>query len=238
MLKSDDVAAVRVQKRESAMPNVLFEVLATAELPMPKGILQVGANHGQELDSFIKNEIGAGVLIEPLPKAFSKIAELCKSTPGFIAFNALCSESSGEKHVFHIASNEGESSSIMKPNKHLEIFNYVKFEESVEILSTTVDDILKFLEEQGYQTITNVLDTLYMDVQGAEFKVLLGAPRTLKQINYIFSELIRGDLYDDAVPLANYCALLDAQGFTLNYLNFNKHHHADMLFVRKSVLGL
>lgn len=220
------------------MSNVLFEILAAAELPMPKGILQVGANYGQELGSFIENGITAGLLIEPLPKPFSHIAELCKSMQGFVAFNALCGESSGEKHVFHVASNRGESSSIMKPNKHLEMFDFVKFDETVELSSTTVDEILKFVESQGYQAITDKLDTLYMDVQGAEFKVLLGAPRTLKQINYIFSELIRGDLYEDVVPLANYCALLDAQGFTLNYLKFNKYHHADMLFVRKSVLNL
>jgi len=220
------------------MSNILFEILAAAELPMPKGILQVGASYGQELGSFIENGITAGLLIEPLPKPFSHIAELCKSMQGFIAFNALCSESSGEKHAFHVASNEGESSSIMKPNKHLEMFNYVKFDETVEISSTTVDEILKLLEGRGHHAITNKLDTLYMDVQGAEFKVLLGAPRTLKQINYIFSELIRGNLYDDLVPLANYCALLDAKGFALNYLKFNKYHHADMLFVRKSLLGL
>lgn len=33
-----------------------------------------------------------------------------------------------------------------------------------------------------------------MDVQGAEFKVLLGAGRTLSSVNYIFTELIRGAL--------------------------------------------
>ena len=126
----------------------------------------------------------------------------------------------------------------MKPKHHLEMFDYVKFEETVELVSTTADDIMRFLESNGHQTITQQLDTLYMDVQGAEFKVLLGSPRTLKQINYIFAELIRGDLYENAVSLENYCALLDAHGFTLNYLKFNKYHHADMLFVRKNILML
>ena len=220
------------------MANVLFDMLRAAELPIPKGILQVGASYGQELQEFLETGITAGVLIEPLPEPFAYISELCKNIKGFIAFNALCSDSSGESHTFHVASNGGQSSSIMKPNKHLEMFDYVKFEHTVQLFSTTVDEIISFLDQNKHQAVTTQLDTLYLDVQGAEFKVLLGAPRTLKQINYIFAELIRGDLYEEAVPLASYCALLEAQGFTLNYLNFNKYHHADMLFVRKSILSL
>jgi hypothetical protein len=220
------------------MSNTLFNVLRDAELPFPKGIIQIGASYGQEFESFTAEGITAGVLVEPLPQPFAYISELCKTTSGFIAINALCSDASGEQHTFHVASNGGQSSSIMKPKHHLQMFDYVKFEETVELVSTTVDDIIRLLESNGYQAITQQLDTLYMDVQGAEFKVLLGAPRTLRRINYIFTELIRGDLYENAVSLANYCALLDTQGFTLNYLRFNKFHHADMLFVRKTLLSL
>lgn len=220
------------------MSNILFNLLHDAALPPPTGILQIGASYAQEFDSFRAAGVNAGVLVEPLPQPFAYISELCRKTPGFIAFNALCSDTSGERHTFHVASNGGQSSSIMKPKHHLEMFDYVKFEETVELVSTTADDIMRFLESNGHQTITQQLDTLYMDVQGAEFKVLLGAPRTLRQVKYIFTELIRGDLYENAVSLANYCALLDTHGFTLNYLNFNKYHHADMLFVRKTILSL
>jgi len=177
-------------------------------------------------------------MIEPLPGPFAHIASLCQSMPGYVAFNALCGDSSGEKHLFHVASNDGASSSILKPLRHFEVYGSVKFDETIELVSTTVDDILQFLEGQGFGGVVAELDALYMDVQGAEFKVLLGAPRALKRVKYIFAELIRGELYEGGVSLANYCALLDAQGFTLNYLNFNKEHHADMLFVRKSELSL
>ena len=220
------------------MSNILLNILLDAALPPPTGILQIGASYGQEFDSFIEAGIKYGILVEPLPEPFSYISRLCQKTPGFIAFNALCSDASGEKHIFHVASNGGQSSSIMKPKHHLEIFDYVTFEKTVELVSTTTDEIIRFLEANGYQSITRQIDTLYMDVQGAEFKVLLGSPRTLRNINYIFAEFIRGDLYENTVALDSYCSLLDAQGFTLNYLKFNKYHHADMLFIRKSLLSL
>jgi len=216
----------------------LFDTIRAVGLPAPKGILQVGASFGQEFKDFLERGVTHGLLIEPLAEPFAHLSSLCKQVPGFIAFNALCSDVAGERHTFHVASNGGQSSSIMKPTGHLAMFDFVKFEQTTELVSTTVDDIVAFLNGNGHASVTQALDTLYMDVQGAEFKVLLGAPRALKQVNYIFTELIRGDLYEGAVPMATYCALLEAQGFTLNNINFNAQHHADALFVRKSVVGL
>lgn len=220
------------------MSNNLFSIIDNLELPKPRGILQVGASYGQELDDFINYNIKNALLIEPLPEPFSYISKLCERIPDYIAFNALCSEVAGQQYNFHVASNGGQSSSILKPHKHLQMFESVKFDQEISLTSTTVDDIILFLNQNGFQKVTNELDTLYLDVQGAEFKVLLGSTRTLKQVNYIYTELIRGDLYQDTTSLATYCSLLEAHGFTLNNLNFNKYHHADVLFIRKSVVGL
>jgi len=216
----------------------LFEKINNLHLPKPSGILQVGASYGQEIEYFIENGIKNALLIEPLPEPFAYISEICRKLPGYIAFNGLCSEASGQEHKFHIASNGGQSSSILKPDKHKDIFSFVNFEENVSMRSTTLDDILHFLISNGYSNVIDNLDTLYMDVQGAEFKVLLGSPRTLKNINYIYTEIIRGELYQGMQSLDTYCSLLEAHGFTLNNLNFNEYHHADVLFVRKSILNL
>ena len=216
----------------------LFQTIKSVGLPAPKGILQVGASYGQEFKHFIDHGVTHGVFVEPLPEPFNHVAGLCKQLPGFVAVNALCSDVSGNKHTFHVASNGGMSSSMLAPKDHLQVFDYVKFDQTVELVSTTVDDLVQFLNNNGHQGVTSQLDTLYMDVQGAEFKVLLGAGRTLASINYIFCELIRGDLYEGMLPLTSYIALLEAQGFTLNNINYTAQHHADALFVRKSLVGL
>lgn len=216
----------------------LFKTIQAIDLPTPKGILQVGASFGQEFKHFVENGVTHGVFVEPLTEPFNHVAGICKQRPGFVAVNALCSDVSGQKHTFHVASNGGMSSSILAPRDHLQVFDYVKFEQTTELISTTVDDIITFLNSNGHQEVTRRLDTLYMDVQGAEFKVLLGAGRTLASVDYIFTELIRGNLYDGMLPLPSYIALLDAQGFTLNNINYNAQHHADALFVRKSLVGL
>lgn len=220
------------------MPVNLFDALQAVGLPAPRGILQVGASYGQEFNAFIERGVTRGVLVEPLKAPFDHIAGLCRQVPGFVAVNALCSDVAGESHRFHVASNAGMSSSILAPQKHLEVFDTVKFDQTTELVSTTVDDIIRYLEANGHGAVAGALDTLYMDVQGAEFKVLMGATRTLKRINYVYHELIRGDLYAGMTALPTYIALMEAQGFTLDQLSFNAQHHADVLWVRRSLLGL
>ena len=216
----------------------LFDAVHAVGLPAPRGVLQVGASYGQEFEHFLAKGVNCGVFVEPLPEPYQHLAAKCQQRPGMVAFNALCSDVAGEKHRFHVASNGGMSSSILAPKGHLQVFDHVKFEQTIELTSTTVDDILVFLGQNGQAEVTQRLDTLYMDVQGAEFKVLLGAGRTLKHIKYIHTELIRSDLYEGMMPLTSYIALLDAQGFVLNKLDYNAQHHADALFVRKGLLGL
>jgi FkbM family methyltransferase len=220
------------------MSNNFLNLISSIGLPRPDGILQVGASYGQELHDFINAGINSALLIEALPEPFNYISNLCKQIPGYIAFNALCSDAPDQSHSFYISSNAGQSSSILQPHKHMEIFEEVKFEESINMTSTTVDQIIDFLNKNNYTEITKSLNALYMDVQGAEFKVLLGSPKTLKQIDYIYTEIIRGDLYKNTTSLDAYCSLLHAHGFTLNNINFNMQHHADALFVRRKILGL
>ena len=69
--------------------------------------------------------------------------------PVFLAVNALYSDVAGRTHTFHVASNGGMSSTLLAPKDHLLVFNFVKFEQTVELVSTTVDEIVAFLNSNG-----------------------------------------------------------------------------------------
>jgi hypothetical protein len=77
-----------------------------------------------------------------------------------------------------------------------------------------------------------------MDTQGAELKVLHGAGNALRNIRYIFTEVTRNELYEGAPSLQELVSFLDAVGFTLNDVHFNKEQCGDAFFIRKSLLGL
>ena len=216
----------------------LFQILQELDLPKPEGMLQVGASYGQEMDVFIANGIRCGVFIEPLDAPFRHLSERCRNIPDFVAVQTLCTDVTGESYTFHVASNHGMSSSILRPVNHLSQFDYVKFNETIQVTSNRLEDVIGFLEANGYPKVTAGLDTLYMDTQGAELKVLQGAGKVLRSIRYIFTEVTRNELYEGAPSLQGLVTFLDSVGFTLNNVYFNKEQCGDALFIRKDLLGL
>lgn len=216
----------------------LFDVIRELGLPGPQGVLQVGASYGQEMKWFVDNGIRAGVFIEPLPEPFKVLSQSCLTRPHFVAVNALCAEASGERVTFHVASNGGMSSSMLAPANHLQEFDFVKFEQRVELTTHRLDDVLAFLQQHGHGPACEALDLLYMDTQGAELRVLRGAGGVLDRINFILTEVTRNRMYDGAPDLAELMAFLTPLGFTLNNVNFDRHHHGDALFVRTRALRI
>ena len=154
------------------MEKNLFNHLSDTNLESPQGIFQVGASYGQELDLFKEYGVQNCILVEPLLDPFNYIASICKNTPNHIAVNALCSDVIGEGVDFYIANNGGQSSSMLRPLNHLKIFENVKFDSQIKLTTTTVDQICTMLVEAGHGNILNKIDTMYLDVQGAEYKVL------------------------------------------------------------------
>jgi FkbM family methyltransferase len=217
----------------------VFPTLRSLNLPAPRGVLQLGASYGQELQEFFDAGVRHGVFVEPLAAPYAHLAQLCRSVPNYVAVNTLCADKPGQSFRFHVASNGGMSSSILEPGTHLAINPGVAFEQTIEVTSSTVDQVAAFLRANGHAETVDHLDLLYMDCQGAEFKILQGAPAMLGQVKYIYTEVMRGGLYKDQVPLHNYCGFLEAVGFTLNDLHFDHPAQAgNALFVRKDVLGL
>ncbi len=217
----------------------LFPHMNSLGLPPPSGVLQVGASYGQEMQEFLDNGITRGVFVEPLPAPYQHLADTCRRIPNFIAVNTLCSDKAGQRHEFHVASNGGMSSSILKPAHHLAVHRHVSFPETVTLTSSTVDDVLDFLGQHGHGEVTQGLDLLYMDCQGAEFRILNGAVRSLSRFKYIHTEVMRANLYEGQTPFLTYCHFLDAMGFTLNDVYFGwPDHSGNALFIRKDIAGV
>jgi FkbM family methyltransferase len=217
----------------------LFPTLRELNVPMPRGVLQVGASYGQEMREFLENGIQAGVFIEPLPEPYAHLSGLCRQIPNFVAVNTLVADEPGRSFKFNVASNGGMSSSILEPGTHLAINPGVSFDQTIELVSSTVDGVAAFLRANGQQPVMDALDLLYMDCQGAEYRILLGANATLRQVKYIYTETMRGNLYDKQVPFMAYVSHLDAIGFTLNTMHYEHPAMAgNALFIRKDVLGM
>ena len=88
-----------------------------------------------------------------------------------------------------------KSSSLLYPEKHTTISDFIKFDHSTTVETITLDEFCK-------QNDIRLIDFIHMDVQGAELKVLRGAANSLRSIKAIWLEVSTVDLYKDQ-PLAD-----------------------------------
>ncbi len=106
-----------------------------------------------------------------------------------------------------------DSSSLNRPTSHLETFPWCRFDETVTVTTTRLDA----------ESMDGTIDLMWVDVQGAQRKVLTGAPNTLQQTRYLYIECHPTPMYDGEPTFAELCGLLP--GFAVV-----KRWEADVLF--------
>ena len=146
-----------------------------------KGIIQVGANTGQEvpiLEKYTQNIM----LIEVHPHL---INNLKLKFPNYIVIETALGNENTERD-FYLASN-GESSSLLKPNKHLDFYPTIKFNDTMKVKVQRFEDL--GIDISSY----NVLLT---DTQGVDLDVLKGFGNLINNIDLIISEYINTELYE------------------------------------------
>jgi hypothetical protein len=104
--------------------------------------------------------------------------------------------------TMNLSSNNLESSSLLKPKLHLEHHDHVKFEGTEEVEVDLLDN---------YEL--SDVNFMNMDVQGYELEVLKGAKETLKQIDYVYCEVNRGELYENNAMIEEIDEYLGTYGF-------------------------
>ncbi|MGN6605061.1 MAG: FkbM family methyltransferase [Ginsengibacter sp.] len=81
-----------------------------------------------------------------------------------------------------------KSSSLLQPDKHLEMASFIKFETKIKVETITLK---LFCKENNISSI----DFLHMDVQGAELMVLEGAQDFISSIKVIWLEVSKIEFY-------------------------------------------
>ena len=151
-----------------------------------KGIIHIGAHYGQEYEIYQNYQIANLVFFEPLSENF-KILKSHLGEKAKLFQKALGNENKKVK-MYVESANNGMSSSILKPKKHLEQYPNIVFDSSEMVDMVRLDDILKDKENYNFLTI---------DVQGYELEVLKGSRETLKNIDYLLTEVNRDELYEN-----------------------------------------
>ena len=168
------------------------------------GIIHIGAHYGQEVSDYIENGISNIILFEPVKNTFKILCQRMENLNVDIKLHNIALGSSVKKTMMYISDNEGQSSSILQPVLHLSHHPDVYFPDTEEVNV----DILDNYDCNNHNCIC-------MDVQGYELEVLKGASKTLKNINYVYCEVNRDEVYENNAYIENIDEFL-------NYYNFKR----------------
>jgi len=168
------------------------------------GIVHVGGHHGEEIEDYINEGIQNIIIFEPLLKNFKILQKKCEKLNANIVGHQIALGSEKKIVEMYVSSNNALSSSILKPKIHLTQYTDILFDEKETVEVNLLDN---------YKT--DNCNFLNMDVQGYELEVLKGGIKTLENIDYVYCEVNRDEVYE------NNPYIEDIDKFLLN-LNFER----------------
>lgn len=123
------------------------------------------------------------------------------STQFFASFGTPAENYNGE-----LSRDWDLSGSIRRPTEHLEKHPWIGFRNPQIVTMVTLDT---FFEQKGlFDSPSTIVSLIWMDVQGAEGDVILGAPKTLERTKFLYTEYSNDELYDGQPSLNKLCKLL------------------------------
>ncbi len=180
------------------------------------GVVHIGANSGQERELYDTHGLSV-VWVEPIPEVFAQLTANISGFKNQCAFQALVTEVDDKEYEFHIANNNGASSSILDFKQHKDIWPSVGFISTVLLKSITLSTLFKReqIDASKYQA-------LIMDTQGSELLVLRGSLPILNHFEYIKTEVPDFESYEGC------CQLSDINDFMIEhgYKEFSRNKFA------------
>lgn len=193
-------------------------------------LYQIGAHKFEEkaLLHRIFSKLQKSVLFEPNPDLYIPLKQNQSTDPTVAVLPYAIADQDGET-TFHVASNEGLSSSLLEFGTHEKTFPGVTFEKEIPVqvrkLSTAIKD-----------HALPAPDFLFIDTQGAEYQVLQGiSSEILQNVKLIYVEASLEELYKGARLLDDLKDLLQKQFWFMGYTPQEPRvpNHGNAMFVNK-----
>ncbi|MBN2360981.1 MAG: FkbM family methyltransferase [Deltaproteobacteria bacterium] len=201
-----------------AMPPVLPGAISKEEIRRLVGkddalVLDVGANDGTDtrglLSVFPRGRVYA---FEPDPRAIRRFRSNTND-PRAMLFEVAVGDRDGtiEFHVsdadlspvWSMVMPEGwdQSGSIRKPKEVARVHPWITFERTI---------LVKLMRLDTWSRENNIghIDFMWVDIQGAERDLILGAPETLRRTRFFYTEYSDVELYEGEASLAEIMELL------------------------------
>ncbi len=193
----------------------------------PAGVFHIGASTGQEAESYYMCGVHKMIFIEAIPEVYEDLVKHIARFPLATAINACITDIDGEKRIFHISSNNGESSSLLDFDLHAKMHPDVTFVRDIEVETVRVDTLI------GQHNIQlSEYDFLNIDLQGTELEALRSMGDLLSQIKYVYIEVNTAHLYKNCALIGDIDSHLAGFGFKRIDEKMTDKHWGDALYMR------
>lgn len=187
-----------------------------------KGILHIGAHLCEESEEYKKNHIANVIWIE----AIKEKADECRKK-GHIVYNIVATDVDNQEVTFKITNNY-QSSSILELKEHLKEHPEVLVVEERKLTTTRVDTLYK--NEKIDEKFANFIN---IDIQGVELIALKGMGKLLDNIDYIYTEVNKKEIYEGCCLISDLDSFLSDKGFKRVETKILIHGWGDALYIRK-----
>ncbi len=171
------------------------------------GIIHIGAHYGEEYNDY--RRIFGNVPIVMWEASKDNFYKLHENIPADDANITLINKGVGSfectVNMFKETANCGQSNSMLKPALHEKQYPGIVFNEVEEVKIYPLDK----------WECSAALNLINIDIQGFELHAFMGAKNTLKNVNYIITEINRAELYEN-------CAMAEDLDWFLGRLNFKR----------------
>ncbi len=167
-------------------------------------IVELGANCGQTTVEMLREMPGATIhCFEPDPRAIAKFraaiqhpnVHLYECAVGAVNGTITFNQSSGAEDHPEYRQGWDQSGSIRRPNTHLNVWPWVKFEKQITVPITTLDTWSELHQ-------VSTADFIWADVQGAESDFVDGGARFVPTVRYLYTEYSDDEYYEGQITLA------------------------------------
>lgn len=188
-----------------------------------RGVVHIGAHHGQEYSTYKKINIKKIVFFEPLKSNFKKLCENVDNK--CILINKALGNFKGHVEMFVESVNLGQSSSILEPDIHLKQYPHIKFDQKEIVEITELDEYFDNHKDCNFINI---------DVQGYELEVFKGAKKFLSVVDYIMTEVNNDEVYKNCVKVDELDKFLSDYGFQRVETTWDGKTWGDAFYIKKN----
>ena len=168
----------------------------------PRGVLHVGAHEGEEAGAYEDFGWAPVIWVEAQPQLVLKLRERLSFEKHKVLEAAVWDQDNITK-IFKVSSNS-QSSSLLDFGTHALTYPSIHVVKEFEISTKRLDGLLKD------ERVPNFIN---LDIQGVEEQALRGMGGLLKQVDIIYTEVNKKEVYLGCSQIESLDSFLDSEGF-------------------------